>query len=74
VAPLIVLFSAWLAFRIAGAAAFHAADSSVDSLRLALAVMFFFTAASHFVHRTRADMIWMVPPALGHAAFLVSTR
>ena len=71
-APLIVMIIAWIAFRIAGMAGFSAADSWIGSMRFALAVMFFFTAVSHFVPKTRDEMIQMVPPALKHPAALVT--
>jgi uncharacterized membrane protein len=71
-APLIIMLVAWVAFRIAGIAGFHAADFSIASLRFALAAMFIFTGVSHFVPRTRGEMIRMVPPALGHQAFFVT--
>jgi uncharacterized membrane protein len=71
-APLIVMLVAWAGFRLAGVAGFHAADSSIGAFRCALAVMFCFTSVSHFVPRTRAEMIRMVPPMFGHPAFLVA--
>jgi uncharacterized membrane protein len=71
-APLIVMLAAWVGFRIAGVAGFHAADSWIGALRFALAFMFFFTSVSHVIPRTRAEMIRMVPPAFKHPLFLVA--
>jgi uncharacterized membrane protein len=62
----------WVSFRFAGVAGFQAANSWIGSLRFALAIMFLFTAASHFAPRTRAQMILMVPPAFAHPALLVT--
>jgi uncharacterized membrane protein len=62
-APLIVMIVSWLIARAAGAAgAWPAADSWATALRVALAVMFIFTAISHFHPRTRPDLVRMVPP------------
>jgi uncharacterized membrane protein len=41
-------------------------------MRLALAIMFLFTAMSHFVPWTRPDLVRMVPRALPAPRFLVS--
>ena len=72
-APLIVQLVAWAGFWLAGVAGFlPAASTPVGALRFALAVMFGFTALSHFLPRTRSDLIRMVPPALPAAGFLVS--
>lgn len=71
-APLIVLVLGWVAFRAAGAFGFDPADSTVGALRFALAVMFAFTAVSHFAPRTRADLIRMVPSQLPAPAALVT--
>jgi uncharacterized membrane protein len=72
-APLIVMLAAWVGFRIAGALGFsESVDSWSGALRFGLAVMFLFTAASHFAPRTRADLIRMVPPQLPKPALLVS--
>jgi uncharacterized membrane protein len=70
-APLIVMLVAWVGFRLAGVAGFDAADSWIDALRFALAVMFLFTSVSHFVPKTRMEMVRMVP-ALRHAEALVT--
>jgi uncharacterized membrane protein len=71
-APLIIMIVAWIAFRIAGMVGFAPSDSWNASMRFALAVMFFFTAVSHFVPKTRDELIKMVPPAFGHPAALVT--
>jgi uncharacterized membrane protein len=72
-APLVVMLAAWLALRAAGAAGLvPLLDSWTQALRYALAAMFVFTAASHFVPATRRDLIRMVPPALPAPGLLVS--
>lgn len=72
-APLIVMLVGWVGFRLFGAVGFlEAGRSWSGALRLALAAMFVFTAASHFVPRTRADLVRMVPPALPWPGLLVS--
>ena len=72
-APLVVQLVAWAGFWLAGLAGLlPAAATPVGALRLALAVMFGFTALSHFLPRTRPDLIRMVPPALPAPGLLVS--
>lgn len=72
-APLIVLVVCWMVFRAAGAAGMWAAAATwPGALRFALAVMFAFTAASHFAARTRGDLVRMVPPQLPKPALLVT--
>lgn len=71
-APLIVLVAAWTGFAAAGALGFGATAHWTDALRHGLAVMFAFAAASHFVPRTRAEQIAMVPPQLPRPALLVT--
>jgi uncharacterized membrane protein len=72
-APLIVMMFAWVVFRLVGGAGVLAAAASwPGSLRLALAAMFVFTASSHFVPRTRPDLIRMVPPGLPKPGLLVT--
>jgi uncharacterized membrane protein len=44
----------------------------VKALRASLAAMFAFTAVSHFVHQTRADLLKMVPPAFPRPDLLVT--
>jgi uncharacterized membrane protein len=71
--PLIVMAVVWAAMRGAGAAGLvDAAASWTGALRFALAAMFAFTAASHFLPRTRPDLVRMVPPGLPNAALLIS--
>ncbi len=72
-APLIVQLVAWIGFWLAGSAGLlPAAATPVEALRFALAVMFGFTALAHFLPRTRADLVRMVPPALPAPELLVS--
>jgi len=72
-APLIVMIAAWLVARLFGALTlWSAANSWSGSLRVALAAMFLFTAASHFHPRTRGDLVRMVPPALPAPGALVT--
>jgi len=72
-APLIVMIVAWIAARLAGATGrFPAAASAVGALRFALAIMFLFTGASHFMPNTRPDLVRMVPPVFPYPQHLVS--
>jgi hypothetical protein len=72
-APLIVMLAIWLAVRAIGFAGWWAlANSWRGALRVALAGMFLFTAASHFHPQTRPDLIQMVPPSLPEPAALVT--
>jgi uncharacterized membrane protein len=72
-APLIVQLVAWAVFWVAGVTGLvPAAATPVGALRFALAVMFAFTALSHFLPRTRAELLRMVPPALPAPGVLVS--
>jgi uncharacterized membrane protein len=73
VAPLVVQLTAWAALVLAGRlGALPAAATPVGALRLALAVMFAFTALSHFLPRTRPALVRMVPPALPAPGLLVT--
>jgi uncharacterized membrane protein len=73
VAPLVVQLTAWAALFLAGRlGALPAAATPVGALRLALAVMFAFTALSHFLPRTRPALVRMVPPALPAPGLLVT--
>jgi uncharacterized membrane protein len=68
-----VMIIGWVAFRLAGSAGLlHAAGSWSGALRFALALMFVFTGAAHFVPRGRLEMARMVPPALPHPELLVT--
>ncbi len=72
-APLIVMLAAWLVARSIGfTGVWLQADSWSDALRIALAVMFAFTAVSHFHPKTRPDLIRMVPASLPAPALLVT--
>lgn len=72
-APLIVQLVAWVGFWLVGLTGLlPAAATPVGALRFALAVMFGFTALSHFLPRTRPDLIRMVPLALPASGLLVS--
>jgi uncharacterized membrane protein len=72
-APLIVMLVSWAAARLAGSTGFWLQmDSWSGALRVALAAMFVFTGVSHFHHRTRQDLVRMVPPNLPKPALLVT--
>jgi uncharacterized membrane protein len=72
-APLIVMVVAWVVSRLLGAVGIlTAASSSSGALRLALVAMFVFTALSHFLPRTRPDLVRMVPARLPHPGLLVT--
>jgi uncharacterized membrane protein len=72
-APLIVMLAVGLFARAIGAiGVWSTADSWRDSLRIGLAVMFVFTAVSHFHPRTRQDLIRMVPVSLPAPSLLVT--
>jgi uncharacterized membrane protein len=69
--PLIVLVVVFLVLLGARALGVRRLDSWVLCLRLALSVMFLLTASAHWGSR-RAELVQMVPPALGHAELLVT--
>jgi uncharacterized membrane protein len=69
-APAILLIGATLIFRGLGALGVPAFSTWLDSARLALALMFFFTAAAHF-NRVKEDLIRMVPPSFPNPRALV---
>ena len=72
-APLMVMVVGWLVFRTLGATGrLKAAATTAGALRFALAIMFMFTAVSHFLPSTRGDMVRMVPPALPFPELLVT--
>ena len=72
-APLIVMLGMWVVARAIGATGvWLAADSWRGALRIGLAAMFVFTAASHFLPRTRPDLIRMVPASLPWPSVLVT--
>jgi len=58
--PFFVMLAAILLARGAGAIGWEPLDDWQVAARVALAVMFMFTAAAHF-NRMRADLIRMVP-------------
>jgi uncharacterized membrane protein len=59
-------------FRGLGAIGWRSAGTTAGALRYALAVMFTFTAAAHFMPSMRPDMIRMVPPGLPSPDVLVT--
>jgi uncharacterized membrane protein len=72
-APLIVMLAAWCGARLIGAIGhLRTAASTVGALRLALAIMFLFTGASHFLPNTRLDLVRMVPSVLPYPEHLVT--
>ena len=72
-APLIVMVVAWIAARLLGATGrVPAAATAVGALRFALAIMFLFTSATHFLPNTRPDLVRMVPPMLPFPEHLVT--
>ena len=67
------MLAAWLVARSVGTTGLWLqTESWTGALRIALAVMFGFTAVSHFHRRTRPDLIRMVPAGLPAPALLVS--
>jgi len=71
--PLVVMVVAWAVARGLGATGrVPSAATAVGALRYALAVMFLFTAATHFLPNTRPDLVRMVPPPLPFPEHLVT--
>jgi uncharacterized membrane protein len=71
--PLIIMVAAWVGFRLLGVVgALHAAESWAGALRYALTATFTFTGLSHFLPRTRPDLVRMVPPRLPNPDLLVT--
>ena len=70
--PLVVMIAGILLARGAGAAGFDPFDSWRAATRAGLALMFLFTATSHFIPRTRGDLVRMVPPGLPQPGMLVT--
>ncbi len=68
---LFVLFATTLLARLAGRFGAPTLHDWAAATRVGLAVMFCFTAATHF-NSMRSDMIRMVPPMMPNPAFLVS--
>ena len=72
-APLIVQLVAWAGFWLVGLVGLlPSAGTLAGALRFARAAMFVVTAVSHFLPRTRSELVQMVPPALPAPALLVS--
>ncbi len=72
-APLIVMLAVCVVARtLGGTGVWLAVDSWRDALRIGLAGMFVFTAMSHFIPRTRTDLIRMVPASVPAASLLVT--
>jgi len=69
-APAILLVAATLFLRGLGALGVGAFGTWLDSARVALALMFLFTAAAHF-NRMKDDLIRMVPPSFPNPRALV---
>jgi len=69
--PFLVLVTATLAFRAAGAAGVQLLNGWTPCLRAGLALMFLLTASAHWGKR-RADLIAMVPPAFPRPALIVT--
>ncbi len=69
-APAIVLVVAALLLRGLGALGVAAFATWVDSARVALALMFLFTASAHF-NRMKEDLVRMVPPSFPNPRGLV---
>jgi uncharacterized membrane protein len=67
---LIVLLSAWLVFRAAGAAGVHVLASWQHSALYALAVMFVFTATAHF-NKMKHDLARMIPSSFPRPMLIV---
>jgi uncharacterized membrane protein len=67
---LLVLFASFGLYRVSGLAGVAILDSALISGRVALATMFFFTAAAHFTPMKK-DLVAMVPPALPRPDVLV---
>ena len=71
-AVLVVLLVSLVLFGGLGALGVGALSAWHEVVAWALATMFLFTASSHFVARTREDLIAMVPGAFPKPALLVS--
>lgn len=70
-APFILLIVSFLIFRLIGFLGLSYFDGWETSLRIAVALMFIFTATAHWGKR-RPDLIKMVPPALSNPGFIVT--
>ena len=70
-APFIVLTGSFLVLLLLRATGLWPSLNWVGALRIALALMFLLTASAHFGSR-RAELVAMVPPALGAPGFWVT--
>jgi uncharacterized membrane protein len=70
VAPAVLLIAATLVLRGLGVVGVGAFATWLDSARVALALMFLFTAAAHF-NRMKEDLVRMVPPSFPNPRALV---
>ncbi|HMJ52648.1 MAG TPA: DoxX family membrane protein [Polyangiaceae bacterium] len=70
-APLIVLVSSFVLFRLAGLAGISALDETSLPLRIAVASMFLLTASAHWGKR-RADLVRMVPARIPRPELVVT--
>lgn len=69
--PFLVLVTATLVLRAAGAAGVHLLDTWTVSLRAGLALMFLLTASAHWGKR-KQELIAMVPPVFPRADLMVT--
>lgn len=69
-APAVLLIAATLVLRGLGVVGVGAFATWLDSARVALALMFLFTAAAHF-NRMKEDLVRMVPPSFPNPRALV---
>jgi uncharacterized membrane protein len=70
-APFILLIGSFLIFRLIGFFGLSYLDGWETSLRIAVALMFLFTATTHWGKR-RPDLIKMVPPTLPNPGLIVT--
>lgn len=71
-APMVVMLGSWVVFGALGGVGVIEPATWTNTLRLAMAVMFFFTAASHFASQTRPDLIRIVPSQFPRPDLLVT--
>ena len=70
-APFILLIGSFMIFRLIGFLGLSYFDGWETSLRIAVALMFLFTASAHWGMQ-RPDLIKMVPPALPRPDLIVT--
>jgi len=70
-APFIILIFSFFIFRITGVLGIDYFDGWEASLRVAIALMFLFTASAHWGKR-RPDLIKMVPSSVPNAGLMVT--